>query len=466
MLARFNVILATDREGGIGKNGDLPWDRVAEDMNWFYEHTTKSTSGLKNAIIMGRKTHESISMALPNRLNVVVSKTLSTTPDITVVKSFEEGLLHLAKKISRKEIDKVFVIGGGQLYDLAMGKYIYLCDYIYHTLMKTKCSCDVSVSLDFTKYEKVRETKSYPSCSFNVYRPGIVHHENGYLALLSQIKSCAPRDNRTAVRTVGNFFNALTFDVSNGKLPLITTKYVSFDNVLKELLWFISGYTDSKKLETLNVNIWKENTSKEFLAKRSLSYREGDAGPIYGFQWRHWGASYQGCDMEYNGQGVDQIKNVIKQIIDDPYSRRHVVCAWNVSDIDKMALPPCHLLFQFYVEEEHGKPAFLSCSVTMRSSDVFLGLPYNIASYSILLHMIAHLTNLKAKKIHFALGDTHVYVTHLKQAEEQLKRTPYPFPNIKFVEPYKIRSIEDFTLENVKCEDYIHHEKINAKMVV
>lgn len=285
-----------------------------------------------------------------------------------------------------------------------------------------------------------------------------MHSEQQYLNLLNQILSEGEtRTDRTGTGTKSIFGASMKYDLRN-EFPLITTKQVSFNVILKELLFFISGKTDTKILESQGVNIWKGNTSKEFLEKRNLPYREGDLGAGYPWQWRHIGEVYEGCDKEY--KGIDQLQNVIKSIKEDPFSRRHIVSSWDVVNIDKMALPPCHCFFQFYVSND----GYLDCQMYQRSADMFLGVPFNIASYALLTIIIAHLTNLKPRYYHHVLGDAHIYLNHIDQVKEQIGREPYPFPTVTV--NTHVESIDDFKLTDFTLQNYRHHPKLNGKMAI
>jgi thymidylate synthase len=262
------------------------------------------------------------------------------------------------------------------------------------------------------------------------------------------------RPDRTGVGTRSLFGTSIAVDLSSGRVPFLTTKKVSISNVLKELLWMLSGSTDSKKLEEQGVMIWRDNSTKEFLAKRGLDYPEGVLGPIYGYQFRYWGGTYP------EEKGIDQFAVLIDGIRKDPYGRRHLISAWNVADLDKMALPPCHLLVQFYVTKNRE----LDLQVYMRSCDTFLGLPYNLGFYGTLLHMIAHLTNMTGRKLIFAMGDTHIYSNHFDQVEEQMTRTPHPWATLTIKGP--VETIDDFTLDNLVVEGYTSWPAIKAPMAV
>jgi len=261
-----------------------------------------------------------------------------------------------------------------------------------------------------------------------------------YLDLLTRILDDGTRkDDRTGTGTLSVFGHQMRFDLADG-FPLLTTKKLHLRSILHELLWFLAGDTNIAYLKDNRVTIWDEWADEN-----------GDLGPIYGFQWRSWPVP--------GGESIDQISGVIDQIRRDPDSRRHIVCAWNVADIERMALPPCHVLFQFWVAE--GR---LSCQLYQRSADVFLGVPFNIASYSMLLMMIAQVTGLEPGEFVHTFGDAHLYVNHLEQARRQLTRDPRPLPRMR-LNP-EVRSIFDFTCDDFALESYDPHPHIKAPIAV
>ncbi|CAD5230642.1 unnamed protein product [Bursaphelenchus okinawaensis] len=268
------------------------------------------------------------------------------------------------------------------------------------------------------------------------------------------------KGDRTGTGTISHFGMQARYSLRNGNMPLLTTKKVHWKAIVEELLWFIKGETNSKTLSAKGVKIWDANGSREFLDQYGFKHREvGDLGPIYGFQWRHFGAEYEGPDADYTGKGVDQLAELIEQIKITPDSRRLILCAWNVKDIPEMALPPCHTLCQFYVRD-----GLLSCQLYQRSGDMGLGVPFNIASYSLLTHMIAHVCGLEADEFVHTLGDAHIYSNHIEPLKEQLKREPRPFPKIKIDQ--NIKSIDDFTFESIQLEGYDPYPPIKMAMAV
>ena len=259
-----------------------------------------------------------------------------------------------------------------------------------------------------------------------------------YLDLLKKVKdSGKPKGDRTGTGTVSIFGHQMRFNLQES-FPLLTTKKIHFKSVAYELLWFLRGDTNTKYLKDNGVSIWDEWADEN-----------GDLGPVYGKQWRDWKGA--------NGFH-DQISNVIEQIKTNPNSRRHIVSAWNVAEIPSMALAPCHILFQFYVQD--GK---LSCQLYQRSADVFLGVPFNIASYALLTHMIANVCNLEVGDFVHTLGDAHLYNNHLTQAEEQLSRSPLEPPQIKVAQK---TSIDAYEFEDFELINYQHHPHIPAVVAV
>ena len=287
------------------------------------------------------------------------------------------------------------------------------------------------------------------------------HDENQYLNLIDDILIYGTDETgRNGVaRTV--FGSAMHFSLKNEILPLLTTKKVAYKTCLKELLWFIKGSTDNKQLKSQNVKIWNDNASREFLDSRGLyENEEDDLGPVYGHQWRHFNAEYSNCKADYSDKGVDQLKYIIDNLKDpvNRNSRRLVMSAWNPVQLDEMALPPCHILVQFNVVDNDK----LSCSLYQRSGDVGLGVPFNIASYSILTHLIAKHCDLKATDFNYFLGNAHIYDDHIESLRQQTEREPYQFPRINIKNIYD--DIEKYSVDDFEINDYNHYDVIKMKM--
>lgn len=261
-----------------------------------------------------------------------------------------------------------------------------------------------------------------------------------YQELLQRILDTGVRkEDRTGTGTLSVFAHQMRFNLQDG-FPLLTTKKLHTRSIIHELLWFLKGDTNTAYLHDNKVSIWDEWADEN-----------GDLGPIYGKQWRAWEAK--------DGRVIDQIGELIEQIKKTPDSRRLLVSAWNVGDLDKMALPPCHIIFQFYVANNR-----LSCQLYQRSADVFLGVPFNIASYALLTHMIAQVCGLGVGEFIHTTGDTHLYLNHIEQAKLQLTRTPYKLPTLKLNE--SITDINDFKYEDIAIENYESHPHIKASVAV
>jgi thymidylate synthase len=300
-----------------------------------------------------------------------------------------------------------------------------------------------------------------------------------YLSLLHDILETGERrDDRTGVGTIGVFGRSIRFDLRRN-FPAVTTKKLAWKACVGELLWFIEGSSDERKLAEIThgtsdgtVTIWTPNAQASYWKPKAKF--DGDLGRVYGVQWRHWrsikergpgtfkddfGSTYKRTgDVQINE--VDQLKNLVKGLKEDPYSRRHILSAWNVGDLDQMALPPCHVMSQFYVNKDNE----LSCHMYQRSVDVFLGLPFNIASYALLTHMLAQVCNLKVGELIISTGDTHIYANHVEQVKEQMTRQPFPLPTLK-LNP-NITEIYKFSMSDIELVGYQSHGPIKAEMAV
>jgi len=284
--------------------------------------------------------------------------------------------------------------------------------------------------------------------------------EDDYLDLLHTVRNQGEMrgEERTGVGTRSRFMSWLNFDLREG-FPLLTTKKVAFKSVLSELLWFIEGSQNERRLAEIHYGkprtelrdkktIWTANADNQGKALGHYNTEDNkDLGPVYGVQWRNW-------------DGIDQLANVIEGIKNSPQSRRHIISAWNVSDLDKMALPPCHTFSQFYVNNQ-GE---LNCNLYQRSADLFLGVPFNIASYALLTHMIAHVCGLKVGEYYHTIGDGHIYNNHIDAVDEQLARKSKKFPQLKIIGDHK--TIDDFTMDSFEIVGYDPHPFIKAPMAV
>ncbi|GMP37869.1 hypothetical protein CsSME_00009363 [Camellia sinensis var. sinensis] len=489
----YQVVVAATQNMGIGKDGKLPW-KLPSDLKFFKDVTlTTSDPVKKNAVIMGRKTWESIPLEhrpLPGRLNVVLTRSgsfdIATAENVVICGSIGSALELLAASPYCLSIEKVFVIGGGQILREALNAPG--CDAIHITEIETNIECDTfipavdmsvflpwyssfplvenNIRYSFTTYVRVKNItieplsqanglKSDNSLNFDKFEvkkfsflPKMIfekHEEYLYLRLVQDIISDGTsKDDRTGTGTLSKF----------------GCQKVFWRGVVEELLWFISGSTNAKVLQGKGIHIWDGNASRDYLDSIGLVDREeGDLGPVYGFQWRHFGARYTNMHADYTGLGFDQLSDVIDKIKNKPDDRRIILSAWNPSDLKLMALPPCHMFAQFYVA--NGE---LSCQMYQRSADMGLGVPFNIASYSLLTFMIAHVCDLVPGDFVHVIGDAHVYRTHVRPLQEQLQKLPKPFPILK-INPEK-KDIDSFVADDFKLMCYDPHQKIEMKMAV
>lgn len=488
-LARFSVVVAHLASGLIGKNNALPWATNQKDMERFRAITsTTHRPAMKNAVIMGRKTWESMHCRpLPDRVNIVVtSRAVLDGVDGTVVLKTTSLMDALRTCEALSHVDRVFVIGGARLYDEALGPdCVDGCDYVFSTLIhghddhdghdhgtdpvavvdfKEKWARSPAFSLlwqhvadpateFFTYGSRTRrmDTTTVPDKCVGYPHP---HEECQYLCLVDSIlRRGVASPDRTGTGTLSQFGTQLRFCLRDHVLPLLTTKKTFFRGVKEELMsLFVPGVTDVTVLREKNVHIWDGTVA--------ASGGSTDMGPMYGFQWRHFGAEYTTCADTYAGKGVDQLAWVLEEIKTNPASRRLVVSAWNPVDIPKMALPPCHVMFQFYVR--NGR---LSCHMTQRSADVGLGLPFNIASYALLTHLVAYASELEAEELVVSVGDAHIYANHEGALLEQYFRTPKPFCRL-VVAPGTPRDLFAIEPKDVDIRDYVSDEKLGMPLSV
>ena len=286
--------------------------------------------------------------------------------------------------------------------------------------------------------------------------------EQQYLQQLSNIINLGYVSNdRTNMGTKSLFGSQMRFNLENDSFPLLTTKKMFIKGIVEELLWFLKGDTNSKNLENKGVSIWKGNSSRETLDKLGFTSRvEGDCGPIYGHNFRHYGGKYINCDTNYTNCGYDQVKNVLQMLKEDPTSRRIIINLWDPLSLNDTVLPACHVLYQFKVIGSK-----LSCSLYQRSGDMGLGVPFNIASASLLTIIFAKLSGLEPYELIHTIGDSHIYLDHEQHLKEQILRVPFKFPKIKITNRFQTK-VEDFNFEDFIVYDYTHHDKIKLNMSI
>ena len=418
---KINIMTAMTKERGIGKGEILPWN-MSKYLRQCFKHITIGEGN--NAIVMGRKTFFSFpKRPLPERLNIVLSRTMKGE---YYYPSLEAGLL----ECHEKKVDNVFIIGGEEIYK----QTLFIADKLYITYICRDIECDrffpkfnnhflytrQNLPKDFDCKSNDRED----DIEFAEYRR-VNHEENSYLDNLEYIlENGNIKRDRTSIGTRSIFGGFERYNLRHNQIPILTTKRVFIRGIIEELLWFLRGSTNANELLDRGIKIWMNNSSRRYMDHLGFTEREeGDIGPGYGFQWRHAGAEYVDCRTDYKDKGCDQIAECIRLIKRGGTSRRMIVCSWNANDLKNMNLPPCHCLFQFYVDGDE-----LSCMMYQRSADMGLGVPFNIASYSILTRIIARECGLKPGEFIHCTGDTHVYLNHEDAVRLQINRTPNTFP--------------------------------------
>jgi dihydrofolate reductase/thymidylate synthase len=470
----FSIVAAFQfRDGGIGYQGGLPWPRNSADMQRF-RNLTSYHDGMdekRNALIMGRRTFESLPASVGKtgkRTLVVVSSTLNPEDFI----AGDDNQAHIERRLDaalkwcarpESHVERVFVIGGARLFEEAARSA--WCDKAYISEFRGSAyPCDTFLSKAFfhavtsTTGTILDRVDNADGSQLVVSRYDVAkHHENKderqYLDLVQRcLRHGIERPDRTGVGTLAVFGAQMRFDLRDNAFPLLTTKRTFLRGIIEELLWMLRGATDARELQARNVRIWDGNTTRAFLDKTGLSsYPEGCCGPIYGYQWRHWGAEYDPatCGVrEGANPGIDQLAQCIELIKRDPTSRRIVMTAWNPDQLDEMCLPPCHMQVQFFVDTHRGE---LSTHMYQRSADMGLGVPFNIASYALLTIVMARLCGLRPGEFVHSLGDTHVYLNHVEQLKEQISRRPYLFPRLT-VRP---GANPDNAIDGFECGDFV-----------
>ena len=414
-------IVAHDLDNGIGKNGSIPW-KNKEDMKFFVK-TTKS--GEKPAILMGRKTFQSIGHHLEDRINIVISSQ-------NIVADYCNSDIRTAINWAiNHDVSHLYVIGGAGIY-YWFAKY-ELYDKFYTSIINGVYQCDVFINDTLTKIKShCNEQVEYASVQLITYENDLID-EKRIKRLMTEIRLMPFMTNRTAVKTQSVFNKFLRFNLNNNVLPACTLRKQWLKGIFCELMWFVRGETDIKILHRDNVHIWDANAVN------------GEVGPIYGHQWRHFGAPWKPNAPSIGG--FDQLAFVINELKNNPTSRRIVLSGWFPPDIFNQAcLPPCHILYQWNVSNGN-----LYCMVTQRSSDVALALAWNIISGAMLTHLLAKICDLNAVELVFSIGNAHLYENHIPAVEKLLSRDERRFPRI-FIDEKK--PIEEYIWSDINIVGY------------
>lgn len=460
------IVVAVDNKYGIGKDGKIPWD-VDLDHKVFYDITTRrpeledgTLSNEKNVLIVGAKTWRSLPWrGFPKRITAVVSATLVQTEkdgdDVYFVRTINDAI-KLAKRT-----DQVFFCGGTRIYEEAIVRG--LAYRLYMTTIEGDFACDTFFPSGKAFGGTFNAYVSTPDKKLSFHEHGLVSRltcgEANYLSLLMKILhrgECRQTRNGLVHTLIAQ---KLRFDLSKG-FPLYTTKRIFWKGVVAELQFFLAGETNTKKLEDAGVNIWKKNTSSEAVAARGLDYAEGDMGPMYGFNWRHFGATYTNCNDDYTDHGVDQIKRCLSLIKSNPFARDIMMTTFDPSNVHQGVLPPCHgIVVQFDVSTSWT----LSATVYIRSNDMCCGNPFNVASYALLIHFFVYAVNydpayngekLSPGMLNLFIGNAHIYENHIDNAIRQCMREPYEFPTLSIRAPSVDRAGEFPLTEDIELLNY------------
>jgi dihydrofolate reductase/thymidylate synthase len=455
----FNVIAAIDQNNGLGFEGKLPW-KCPGDLKMFKKLTDKSI------LIMGRKTVEKLPL-LSGRLIITLSRKPRDVNfklfnnSVIIAKDLEDAIRIASSFCIKKEnpgYNKVFIAGGKSIYEQIFTKWKSSISNLYISHIKGTFKCDTYLNINPHEWTCIHREIHKDFTLYNLIPQ--ISPEIPYINLLQQVyHNGIDRKGRNGY-TKSLFGKHIEFDLTKG-FPLLTTKKMFFRGIIEELLFFIRGQTNTKILEEKRINIWKGNTNREFLDKLGMTKRkEGMMGPMYGYQWRNFNAPYD--QNNPLPKGLDQLEKIVEQIRTNPTSRRILITDFNPLQADQGVLYPCHsIIIQFY---PNGK--FLDMFCYNRSSDLFHGLPFNIASSALFLTLIAKITNLEPRKLIISLGDAHIYESHMKVVKEQIKRYPFQFPTLHIEKD--INSIKD--IENMKRRDftisgYKFYPSLKAKMV-
>jgi thymidylate synthase len=444
----MELIVAIDSKNGMGYQNKMPW-KCPEELNIFRTKTLGAT------LLMGYNTAINLPH-LPKRKIICITHTI---PSSTFIKTLPNNIIFIKDLAELTYTPNMFVAGGKKTYEATLP----MVDKIHLSRMKISYKCDTFLDMKLLKnFVIVEETEYDEFIHYVLVRT--THGEQQYLDLINNImisgELCIGRNGPTKSLFVEHF----CFDIRNG-YPLLTTKKMFLRGIIEEFLFFIRGDTNSKNLSNNNIHIWDGNTSTEFIESRNLPYAEGVMGPMYGYQWRYFGATYILRDdktpLPPQG-GIDQLANVIKLIKTDPKSRRILMTTYNPTQAEEGVLYPCHsITIQFYVKDD-----FLDMFCYNRSQDSFLGVPYNIASSALLLMTIAKLTHKIPRYLKMTMGDTHIYQDHTPQVYEQIQRVPYKLPTLIIPEIKTLNDLENCTAKDFILTEYKYHPIIKAQMII
>ena len=488
----YNLVFCTDIQGGISSNDSIPW-KIQEDSQYFRDLINTKPTGFKNIYIMGRKTYEQMQSLIKDNIVIVITSQIFN--NIITVTDLDK-IQDIVKNITdNNNIYKTFVLGGTSIYNYYFNNFKKYKLVVYWNLINYNYNCDNIIDKYIFGYLDSQRTLLISDVTINcldthnnnqieliVHRPFAMNNslkiteitvnqdEENYLRLMRKLLETGSLEKGRNGFTKSLFGNILEFNLN--KFPLLTTKKTFLLGIFEELMFFIKGQTNAKLLSDKGVKIWDKNTSQSFINKCNLPYEEGDMGPMYGFQWRHFNAHYTGMNSDYSNKGFDQLSYVIHQLKTDPKSRRIIMTTFNPEMASQGVLFPCHgITIMFHTNFITDTDLTLDIMQTQRSCDYFLGVPFNIASYSLLVYMLCHVINndidckykYKPGKLVMNLGDYHLYQQHLEQAKKQILRAPFEFPDL--VIKNTIFKLEDFKYEDIELVNYNCYPGIKAEMV-
>ena len=487
----LNLIVAyCKKNNGIGNENSIPW-YLKSELKYFKEITSNTENNLKNIVIMGRKTWNSLpKKPLPNRINIILSKNENNDYRENIESNYKDTYVinDLVKYIdnlnemnkNHNHYQKIFIIGGAQIYKhvLEFSESNNLNINLYVTEIYNEFVCDTYFpKIDSNVYsltyvsEFKEENEIYYRHKIYKQTKNILQNEiwvnkeeYQYLDTLREILEDGQENiDRTNVGTKSLFGKQYKYDLRD-TFPALTTKRIFFRGIFEEFMLYLTGKTDNNILNEKKIHIWDGNTTRKFLDKRGLPhYPAGDMGETYGFNFRHFGAKYIDCKQDYTNQGTDQLENVLYLIKNDPHSRRMIINLWNASTLQNAALPACLCMYQFYVNTQKKE---LNLQIYIRSSDYFLANNWNTCTGALFVHMICNLKDIDLTPgvLTVVTGDTHIYNSHNDQVKENLERVPRPFP--KLIIRSKKDRLQDFTFDDLKLVDYTPYKNISAPMAV
>ena len=442
------IIVAMNEKCGIGFKNHLPW-KCKEELEVFKQKTIGKT------IVVGRKTAE----FLPKLLD---RKIICLSRNINLNTSEWKNDVLLVNKLDKIDYSagNIIIAGGESIYELAFS-HPSLVTKVHMSIIKGEHIIDTSFNMEWLKnFVIIQKIEFDEFIHYVLIRTSNGEHQ--YLDVLKNILLTGEKRLSRNGETISIFKNDMKFDLRNG-FPLLTTKKMFLRGIIEEFLFFLRGDTDSTILSEKGIRIWEKNTSEEFISSLALPYSKGVMGPMYGYQWRFYNAEYKldnGRPIN-NKEGIDQLADVIHLIKNDPTSRRILMTTYNPSQANLGVLYPCHsITIQFYVQNE-----FLDMFCYNRSQDFFLGVPFNIASSSLLLMIVAKLTNKIPRFFYITMGDLHIYSEHINQVETQIKRMPYVFPTLQIPDIKNLKDIDTLTEKDFILSDYRFHPQIHAEMI-